>query len=132
MNKKGFTLVELLSVIVIISILASVTTIIYANVIQKGKQGLYDNHENTLRGAAEAYLIENFDLIPNVGGSINISYQTLLNKHHIEPLKDPNGGNCDASSVLVTRNADVSNNYDLTYKVCLSCTNYQSSGCSNS
>ena len=129
MNKKGFTLVELLSIIVIIAILASVTTVVYTSVTEKGKKGVYNNYENTLRGAAEQYLIENFDLIPTVNNSISITYQTLLNKHHIETLKDPKGGNCNSSSVIVTRGADISNNYNLTYKVCLICTNYKSSGC---
>jgi len=129
MNKKGFTLVELLAVIVIIAILGTVTTVIYTSVTERGKKGVYENHENTLRGAAEQYLIDNFDLIPTVGNSIDITYTTLLNKHHIETLKDPKGGNCNLSKVTVTRQADISNNYNLTYKVCLICTNYKSEGC---
>ena len=75
----------------------------------------------------EDYLIEDYEnngsLLPNVGGSREISLNTLITKKKIDVLKDPNGGTCDpkTTKVVITRNSDKSINFDLTYSVYLVC-----------
>lgn len=130
MNKKGLTLVELLAVIVVIAILGSIAVFTINHITKRGKDRVYENYEKSLKGAAELYLIENTDKIPNVGQSSNpITYDTLTTGLFMDKIKDPNGGNCNSSYVVVTRGIDISNNYNLDYKVCLICDNYKSEDC---
>ena len=53
-NQKGFTLVELMVVIVIIGILISIAIPIYNNVTLRAEQASWDATERTIRGAAMA------------------------------------------------------------------------------
>lgn len=122
MKNKGFTLVELLGVIVVIAILSSLAVISINFVVSNGKNKVYKSHENTLKGAATDYLIENMEEVPNVSSNKKIDINTLINHKFVENLKDPNGGSCDSSYVLVTRGNDISHNFNLDYKVCLICT----------
>lgn len=136
MEKNGFTLVELLSVIVVIAILIGVASISFNSLIESQKQEVYKNYEQTLKSNARHYLIDNTNLIPSVGSSYKLEMNTLVTEKIMEKVKDPKGGNCDSSYVLITRkpnissnDEDISNNYDIEYKVCLICTNYKSEGC---
>lgn len=130
MNKKGLTLVELLAVIVVIAILGGIAVVSVNHVTEKGKQGVYENYENTLKGAAELYLLENTDKIPNEPTGANefttspkITYDTLTTGLFMDKIKDPKGGKCDSSYVVVKRGKDISNNYNLIYYTCLICKN---------
>ena len=76
MNRKGFTLAELLGVIIIIAILSTVAVLSVNYVVQNGKKGVYQNLENTLKGAVENYLIDNSSKVPNIGGNKNITYES--------------------------------------------------------
>ena len=130
MNKKGLTLVELLAVIVVIAILAGIAVASVSYITEKGKKGVYENYENTLKGAAELYLLEKTDKIPNEPTGTNeftvsprITYDILTTGLFMEKIKDPKGGNCDSSYVVVKRGKDISNNYNLIYYPCLICLN---------
>ena len=127
MKNKGFTLTELLAVIVIISIIGVTAVISVSYITNTGKKGIYKNYESNLKGASEAYLIQNIDEIPKPGSSKKITYNMLINGY-MKKMEDPNGGLCDGY-VIVTRGADIGNNYDLDYMVCLECSNYTSDDC---
>ena len=129
MNNKGFTLVELLGVIVIIAILSSLAVLTFNTVIQNGRKGVYKTHEQTLADSGRDYLIENIDEKPSVGEVKKISFQTLKNKDFLAALDDPAGGSCTNSCVIITRGADKGINYTFTYKGCLICSKYRTSGC---
>ena len=138
--KKGFTLVELLGVIVVLAIIMGLAVVSVSYIIDKGKAGVYDDYINTLETAARTYFIDdnvgtNHDpnkvAFPKIGETVTVTYNNIKgNDSSFKSLTDPNGGNCDASYIKVTRNADIGINYSLTYKVCLKCTHYTSSGCS--
>lgn len=64
MNKKGFTIVEMLIVIVIIGILASITVVSYTHVIETK-----EDQESALQKECEKYNVipeEHVDLVPTV------------------------------------------------------------------
>lgn len=67
MNKKGFTLVELLAVIVILAIIALIATQIVINVIKKAQEG------------ADARSVEGY-----VKAYESAYYQAILNKEEVE------------------------------------------------
>ena len=67
MNKnqdKGFTLVELLIVIVILGILATVTVFAVQGITDKGKQNACDVEVRALETAVEAYYVDNNQQFP--------------------------------------------------------------------
>lgn len=135
MNKNGFTLAELLGVIVILAILSGLAVLSMNGVIGTGKKGVYKGYENTIKNTMKNYFIDNQDDIPKKNSEKQIFINELINNGYLDSFKDPNGGNCiDSSYVLVTRGEDKSSNYNLDYKVCLICTQngnntYKSEGC---
>lgn len=129
MNKKGFTLVELLGVIVVIAIISGLAVISINYITNTGKNGVYKSHETALKGAAQNYLLDNPNLVPEKPfytyyanyGSIRLTYDELFSKHYIDELKDPNGGDCSYSYVDVIRKEESSINYNLEYRACVIC-----------
>lgn len=137
MKNKGFTLVELLGVIVVLAIVGGIATLAITNYIGNSKEKVYRNYVATLKTTVEDYLIDDFakngNLLPNVGGSRTFTLNDLINAKVIEELKDPNGGTCNQTTTIVTvkRDVDTDINFNLTYDVyldcpraTLSCTNY--------
>jgi type II secretory pathway pseudopilin PulG len=65
MNKKAFTLLELLATIVIVIALIAVITIpVITNLISGTKDSMYVRSEETLEKAAQNYLALNPELYP--------------------------------------------------------------------
>jgi len=58
MNKKGFTLVEVLAVIVLISVIALITVPIIGNVIQTSKENAFIDTGYGLVKSAQTYQLE--------------------------------------------------------------------------
>ncbi len=76
MNKKGFTLVELLAVIVILALLALVANSSVTNVVRNSKSDLYNAQLELIESAAKTWGAENLDKLPEDG---KCSYITLKN-----------------------------------------------------
>lgn len=127
MNKKGFTLVELLAVIVIIGLLSGIAVVAYNTFIDNARERVYKTYEDTMKAEAEMYLIDNSSMIPAVGGQTRIEIEDL----GIDPIQNPDDSNdlCLNSYVKITRGANIGINYNLTYDVCLKCNSYKSAVC---
>lgn len=127
MKNKGFTLVELLGVIVVLAIVGGIATLAITNYLGNSKEKVYRNYVATLKTTVEDYLIDDFakngNLLPNVGGSRTFTLNDLINAKVIEELKDPNGGTCNQTTtkVIVKRDVDTDINFNLTYDVYLDC-----------
>ncbi len=67
--KKGFTLVELLAIIVIIGILSTIGIAVYNNVQKEAKHKLYDEQLETIKSAVRTYITENEGKTLNVNGN---------------------------------------------------------------
>ena len=61
MNKKGFTLVELLATILVLAIVVSITMYIAINAINSAKRKTYEVTANEIAVNANNYLLENKD-----------------------------------------------------------------------
>ena len=67
MNNKGFTLVELLAVIIIISLLALLANTSVTKVVRDSKSELYASQIQMIKLAAESWGSENIDKLPDSG-----------------------------------------------------------------
>ncbi len=135
-NRKGFTLVELLAVIVILGILTLITVPIVSNYISDSRQKTYTAHEKTMEEAAKSLTVECINGkevcdLPQEGQSNTILLSELIDKNFSQRLQNPQGsGYCNENLSYVT----ISNvgNSDYKYEACLYCGNYatESTSCS--
>ena len=76
MNKKGFTLVELLAVIVVLGLVTTIAAYSIFNVWGKSKQGLLDDKIESIENAAVTYYSENRQLLTESCSVGDKSYNT--------------------------------------------------------
>ncbi len=138
-NKKGFTLVELLAVITILGIIATIATASLSQTGKRAKMETFRDLEKNMITSAKNYLVENPRMIPDQGGNVAISLKTLIKEEYSYPLGDPDksGSVCNtegsnASYVFVRRTDTTGVNIKLEYDVCLKCSKYSSESCKSS
>lgn len=123
MNKKnGFTLVELLAVIIIIGILLLIAIPSVTKYLNRGSKEYYNSLENDILLAGRDYLNDYRTLLPKEIGNVTvISLDELLGNKYIDNVQDDKGKTCDAK---VTVKKTGKNKYE--YYSCLICDDYQS------
>lgn len=158
MNRKGFSLIELLAAVSILSILMGIAIAAITKYQIKTRNSVYETHEKNLKSAAENYLLDNMGEIPQKENDddeavLKLDATTLIDNQYLETLNDPvsKKSNCnDGTYVIVKNNGDITNgtddinsyydangdlinsntkNLDLEYKICLKCSDYISSEC---
>ena len=94
-KNKGFTLVELLIVIVILGILATVTVFAVRGITDKGKTSACAADKKTLEVAAEAYSAQNgpypADIPAMVASGLLRSVSTLWTYNHVAAVPGVGG-----------------------------------------
>ena len=121
MNKKGFTLVELLAVIGVIIILALLLTPKITKILDNNRTKGYEEIETRIEEAAQKYILENY--IDPSETSINISIEDLIAKNYIGEVKDlKDNSNCTGYVTLDNLNTAY------TAKAYLNCSKYQTPG----
>lgn len=89
MKKKGFTLVELLAVLIILVALLLIIIPVVANSIKEGKEKIYNSQINNIKLALESWMSENQK--PNNGEYIVLSLSQLKEAGEVEvDIKNPN------------------------------------------
>lgn len=136
MNKnKGFTIVELLAVIIILSILVTLAYTGVSGYLEQARNSTYDNFEQNIIDGVTNYLIDHSGNIPSVGESLVVDVEKLVCEGYIDNLEDPNSSDktCNLNSyAIVKRNNDTGYNMNIDYSACLKCSGYESPACSNS
>ena len=125
LNKKGFTLVEILATIVIMGILMGVAIGAVSYVLSDSKDGFYKNLESQLILAAKTYYGDHRTLLPqNIGQGRQVTIETLIGKNYIKrgDIVDYGKAECDtnASYIKVVK----SSKKDYIYSVFLKCPAY--------
>lgn len=130
MNKKGFTLVEVLASLAILSFITGIAIIAYTSIVARSKLRVFKLYEKTMYAETVSLLTEaaidpsKASLFP----SNNETKTFSLNDIGIEPIKNPRNKDdlCVGSYVEVKRedyNDTDSNTYvdAFKYKICLIC-----------
>lgn len=116
MNKKGFTLVELLAVIVILAILILLAFPNVIKIMNNAKKSAYQIEEKTMIKAAQNYISEEFLSVINAD---KITLEELVSKKYFSPIKGKDGKICTG---YVSFSGDVDNP---SLYSCLSCSDYE-------
>ena len=126
MNKnKGFSIIELLGVVVILGILSAVTIVSIRYLREKAKTNHYHSLSTNLVAAAQNYVNDNpSDLPRSIGQGSQIKLRQLIDNKYIEELKDFNKKQCDSERSMVDIFKYSKDKYS--YKVTLFCPNYNS------
>lgn len=117
MNKKGFTMVELLAIVVILVIISVVAVPSVINITRKteSNEQLY----NTIYMAAETYVYNNYDnfsSLDSIGGMAQISVIDLINNEYLKnSIKNPKDNKKFSSDdyILITRNEDMTLSFEI-------------------
>jgi type IV pilus assembly protein PilA len=118
-KRQGFTLVELLAVIVILAIILVIAIPNVIKVIDKAKLDTYKRNEDMLVSATQKYMAAN-GISLNVGETTTINYSQLQTDKLLDKIIDQTSkGECSNSKIYVTK---TSSGY--TYKPGLVCDNY--------
>ncbi len=111
--KKGFTLVELIAVVVILGIILVIAVPKITDVINNAKINAVIKNEEMLIRATRNYLVSNNEKLPTeIGGTEEVTLEQLQTEELIQTIKSPFiNGNC-SGYVLITNIGN--NKYDYT------------------
>ncbi|MGM8364551.1 competence type IV pilus major pilin ComGC [Virgibacillus sp. W0181] len=99
-NEKGFTLVELLAVIVILGIITAVAVPAIGSILDGKKQDVHEANCQLVSNAARLAAVED-----NIGDSTDLA--TLKTEGFLEEIpEDPNSGNLYGENTGVIKNND--------------------------
>ena len=101
-SSKGFTLVELLAVILIIGILLTISVTAVMHYIDKAREEQLASQEKIVTMAAESYLQANRSQLPkSIGETTSVSLATLrTSKYLTEDIKNSDGESCMSESYV--------------------------------
>lgn len=122
-------MVELLTTIVIISILSTVAIAGTTRYLAYTREKTYKTFEDTLYNATRNYLSDNTLMIPSCnGGRVSVSSDALKTNNYLDVLQDPKDKSKECSGSITITNNTICNsgsyNPKLTYNVFLTCIGY--------
>ena len=120
-NKRGFTLIEVIGVITVLSLLLLITMPALTKTLKKNEKQQYNDYITNLKMATETYIVKNIDSYPqlkDMSSEVYIEIDLLLKNGYIENIiKDPELADDEQPDhVLVTLNTDGTFNYSVVLK----------------
>ena len=117
MNKKGFTLVEMLTVIILLSLIAILTTPVVIGVLGESKDNLNKGQIQIVEKAAERWGISNLKKLPSSGNSCYIEIADLEGYlSNSSGIKNPKTGQDMAGKIVITNTSTSTTSDKYTYK----------------
>lgn len=122
-SKKGFTLVEIMIVVVIIGLLAAMAVPAFQQVRERSLQSVMDNDARQVAAAANQYFLESSARSVTVGDLINgiavddgrtVNYLSGIDVNKIDL---PLGTTLTPTGTFTLSNVNVNNGTDITYEV---------------
>ena len=122
LNKKGFSMVELLAVIVILGILGTIAIVSISAILNRAEKNHYATQEKNMIMAAESYAQDNRNVLPKeIGDTRTITLQELQNRKYIGTVVDRSKNDCTTGEVTIFKYSQ--NGYS--YRVHLKCPKYE-------
>ena len=128
MNRKGFTLLELLATIIILGLLTTIVVGAILPLLNRGNNEYYKSQENMIVLAARDYFADYRSRLPKeIGETSKVTLKELIEGKYIDPIKDRNDNDCDYenSTVVVQKITEKDYQYYVTL-ICDNDNNYQS------
>lgn len=110
--KKGFTLIEVIGILVLLTIIFGITFPVVTSVINRSKDKMYEDQINIIYSAAESYALKNSIQIP-----YKISIQTLKNNDYLSTKQITNARTNETMDgcIIITFNP-TNNKYSKVYE----------------
>jgi len=122
-NEKGFSLIELLAVIVILGLLVAIAIPLVSRQLNKFREDYYSKLETSIKTAAQDYVSDKRYIKPTkLLHPLIVKVETLEDEKYIDEVKDYLGNSCDNNAtsysyVIVVKTGEKT--YD--YQTCLKC-----------
>lgn len=120
MNKRGFTLIEVLATIVIIAIIAGIGTVAYTGIMKEVSDKSFERYRDSMHAEAIYYVTNHYNEINWSGNSARIALSELK----MDPINNPKNPNnfCTNSYVDIVRTPSTENSIlSIKYTACLKC-----------
>ena len=117
MNKKGFTLIEMLAIIILLSVIALITYPIINNVVSDSKDEIYDKQISELVRLANTWVTKNMDSLEIKNGyKYYLSFNELFEQGFVskEDIINPKTGENLLGCMVVTYNS-LTDGFDVEY-----------------
>ncbi len=143
-NRKGFTLIELIAVVVILGVIALIAVPAVTYYLSGAQNDAYKIAEQNLADAAYNMFADCAGVgdlevcsqysVPDGGNYVTVPASVLIANGYLDPIADPakQGSYCDENNsfaIIMNDATDTDFNAKLSYKACLSCSKYQSTDC---
>ena len=104
-NNKGFTLVEVIAVVIILGITLTTAIVGYNKYIEKSKKNYYTKQKDLVTQAGRDFFNDNRGRLPiNIGEENCVLLSTLVNNKYIDKVLDYDKSECDANLSKVCAN----------------------------
>lgn len=98
-NKRGFTFIELLSAIVILSVLMTTGVVAVTHFLENSKEKYYKSQEDLITLAGKQYFTDYRSQLPKeVGAKNSVTLETLYAKKYLDRVKDYSGKMCETTN----------------------------------
>ncbi|MCI5678077.1 MAG: dockerin type I domain-containing protein [Candidatus Faecisoma sp.] len=117
MNKKGFTLIEMLAIIILLSVIALITYPIINNVVSDSKDEIYDKQISELVRLSNTWVTKNMDSLEIKNGyKYYLSFNELFEQGFVskEDIINPKTGENLLGCMVVTYNS-LTDGFDVEY-----------------
>ena len=114
-NNKGFTMVELLTVLVVLAVITAITVPVVTSVLRNSRESSYERQLENVIEAAESYGAKNIGNLPRPGNSDTITLRTLKDEGFLEESfinPDTKKEFSDSMEIIISND-----NGDITYTI---------------
>lgn len=130
LNKKGFTMIEILGAVAILAIVSGIAITSYTKYQEKVRQDAYEAMETSAFSAAQNYIQDKGLVVPVDPETKVIEVSTLVDSGYLNPLEDPRtkGDLCHVGSTVTvskTKNQGAKLE-EYKYVVVIKCNHYTS------
>ena len=124
-QKRGFTMIELLAVLVILGVIMVIAIPSVVSYLQGARTDYYEQLEESVRTTGQEYFSDHRSLLPRENGQIfSVDIQDLVAEGYTTEILDSDGNNTCTGTVYVKRLATA----DFEYHACIKCGKKDSEG----